>query len=158
MKPTRLVNPCAAAALLVFFGCSKPAKTDNAVPTPPTAGAAAAAPALSAEPAATVITLTDATFDAQTAQGVILVDFWATWCRPCRMQGPIVETVASQIGSTARVGKLDVDAAPKTARRFEVSGIPTLIIFKDGKPVEQFVGVTQAADLVAALRKAAGAP
>lgn len=116
--------------------------------------AAAAAPA-SEQASATgssVITLTAASFDAQTAtQGVVLVDFWATWCPPCRMQGPIVERVAEQVKGRAVVAKLDVDGAKDVSRKFNIEAIPTLIVFKDGKPVKQFVGLTQATELTAAI-------
>ncbi len=83
-----------------------------------------------------VITLTAASFDAQTGtQGVVLVDFWATWCPPCRMQGPIVETVAEQVKGRAVVSKLDVDAAKDVSRKFNIEAIPTLIVFKNGEAV-----------------------
>ena len=93
-------------------------------------------------------------FAAQTAQGVMLVDFWAPWCGPCRRQGPIVEQVAEQLGAAAKIAKVNVDEAPKTAQKFGIESIPTLIVFKDGKPVKQFEGLTQAADLVAAIKAA----
>ena len=101
-----------------------------------------------------VIILDETNFDAEIGTGVVLVDFWATWCPPCREQGPIVEQVAGQIQGTARVAKVDVDAAPKIAKRFKIRSIPTLIVFKDGKSVEQFVGVTQAEKLVSAIKAA----
>jgi len=91
-----------------------------------------------------------------TKQGVVLVDFFATWCGPCRRQGPIVEKVAEQLKGQAMVGKLDVDEAPETARKFNINGIPALIVFRNGEPVKQFVGVTDAAELVAAITTALG--
>ena len=103
-----------------------------------------------------VVVLTDANFDTQIGHGVVLVDFWATWCGPCRMQGPIVEQVAEQLKGKVVVGKLDVDAAQNVARKFGIESIPTLILFKDGKLVQQFVGVTQAEPLVAAITSAIG--
>lgn len=105
-------------------------------------------------PSANVLKLDESNFDAQIQTGVVLVDFWATWCGPCKVQGPIVQQVADQIGGKAKVAKLDVDAAPKVAQQFNVHGIPTLIVFKDGKPVKQFVGVTKADKLVAAITAA----
>lgn len=99
----------------------------------------------------TALTITDATFDETIKEGVVLVDFWATWCPPCRTQGPIVERVALAYRGKAVVGKLDVDKNPKTAKRFAVRSIPTLIIFKDGKVAQKFVGLRKEAELKAAL-------
>ena len=101
-----------------------------------------------------VVTLCDTNFAAQTKQGVVLVDFFATWCPPCRQQGPIVEKVAEQLRGRAVVGKLDVDLAPETARKFRIDGIPALIVFRNGELVKQFVGVTEADELVAAIMSA----
>ena len=114
----------------------------------------AAGGAAAAKGSALVAELTDATFGAQSAQGVMLVDFWAPWCGPCRTQGPIVETVAARVGNAARVVKVNVDHAPQTAQQYGVRSIPTLILLKNGKPVKQFVGVTQADELVAAVNAA----
>jgi thioredoxin 1 len=119
--------------------------------------AAAPAPEQASATGSSVITLTAESFDAQTAtQGVVLVDFWATWCPPCRMQGPIVERVAEQVKGRAVVAKLDVDGAKDVSRKFNIEAIPTLIVFKDGKPVKQFVGLTQATELTAAIDSALG--
>jgi thioredoxin 1 len=98
--------------------------------------------------------LTDATFDQAVAQGVVLVDFWAPWCGPCRIQGPLVEKAAGLLGDTAKVAKLNVDVGNGTAQKFGIQSIPTLIVFKDGKPAKKFVGVTQPAELVAAVKAA----
>ncbi len=95
--------------------------------------------------------LTDATFDQDVANGVALVDFWAPWCGPCRMQGPILEKVAKKYAGKATVGKLEVDNNPNTAARFGVQSIPTLIILKNGKEVGRFVGVQDEAALSRAL-------
>jgi len=72
----------------------------------------------------------------------VLVDFWAEWCAPCRMLGPTVEAVAQQYGETATVVKLNVDDNPATAQRYGIKGIPTLILFREGKEVERVVGAT----------------
>ncbi len=96
--------------------------------------------------------LTDADFDAATKQGVVLVDFWAPWCGPCQMQGPILERVAEQVGDKAVVAKMNVDENQQTPARFGIQGIPTLIIFKQGQPAKQFVGVQREQALVAAIQ------
>jgi len=102
----------------------------------------------------TVVELTDGNFADEISEGVTLVDFWAPWCGPCRSQGPIVEEVAAHVGDKATVAKVNVDDAPKAANRFGIRSIPTLIVFRDGKPVEQFVGVTQRHVLVSAIENA----
>jgi len=95
--------------------------------------------------------LNDTTFEAGVRAGVTLVDFWAPWCAPCRMQLPILEQVVAESGQRVRVVKVNVDEAGQTAAQFGVRSIPTLILFKDGKPVAQFVGVQSAAALQAAI-------
>lgn len=95
--------------------------------------------------------LTAAEFDAAVAQGTVLIDFWAPWCGPCRMQLPILETLAGEIGDSAKICKVNVDDEAELASRFKVSSIPTLILFKDGKVVKQYIGLQQAATLKQAL-------
>ncbi len=85
-----------------------------------------------------------------------LVDFWAPWCGPCRMQGPIVEEVSRSIGDQANIGKCNVDEERDLATRFGIMSIPTLIIFKDGQEVERMVGLHQGEDLSEKLSKLAG--
>jgi thioredoxin 1 len=99
-----------------------------------------------------VVVLTDAIFDETISEGVVLVDFWAVWCPPCRIQNPIIEQVANEIGDAAKVAKLDVDHNPQSAGTHRVQNIPTLIIFKDGKSVQRFVGVQQKETLMAAIQ------
>ena len=81
-------------------------------------------------------------FDEAIASGVTLVDFWATWCGPCRMQAPILESFASEAEGKVRVGKVDVDEEPSIAARYGISSIPTLIAFRDGQEIGRTVGVT----------------
>ena len=81
-------------------------------------------------------------FDEAIASGTTLVDFWATWCGPCRMQAPILEAFEAEMGDQVKVGKVDVDEEPEIAARFNIFSIPTLIAFRDGKEVARAVGVT----------------
>lgn len=92
--------------------------------------------------------LTADNFNATIASGTVLVDFWAPWCGPCKMQTPILEKVADKIGDKAVIAKVNVDEAPTLAAQFGVRSIPTLILFKDGQKVKDFIGVQQEAALV----------
>lgn len=86
------------------------------------------------------VELTDSNFQSETAQGLTLVDFWAPWCAPCRIIAPVVEELASQYEGRVKVGKLNVDDNPGISGQYRVMSIPTLILFKDGQPVEGMVG------------------
>lgn len=92
--------------------------------------------------AAVTLTLTDENFAAEVEQsiGLAVVDFWAAWCGPCRMMGPIMEELAADYAGRVKVGKLDVDANPDTATRFDIRSIPAILFFKDGAVVDGVVG------------------
>ncbi|HYJ79634.1 MAG TPA: thioredoxin [Longimicrobiaceae bacterium] len=87
-----------------------------------------------------VVTLTDQNFTESVAQGVVMVDFWAVWCGPCRMVAPFVEQLADQYAGKVVVGKLDVDNNQRTAAQYNVRSIPTMLFFKDGALVDTVVG------------------
>jgi thioredoxin 1 len=110
--------------------------------------------ATSTEPATGAVqSLTASTFDENVKSGIVLVDFWATWCKPCKMQSPIMEEVNTEMIGKASVYKIDIDQNPSIADRYNVQSIPTIIIFKDGKAVSQFIGVTQKSDIISAIEK-----
>ncbi len=88
--------------------------------------------------------------------GVVLVDFWAPRCGPCRLQGPILEEVASTVGDKAMIVKVNIDENPKAAEAFDFKSIPTLILLKDGEVMLQFTGLQRKETLVAAIGQVAG--
>jgi thioredoxin 1 len=96
------------------------------------------------------VTVSDDSFaeDVLASNTPVLVDFWATWCGPCRMVAPVLEEIANEKAGALTVAKLDVDANPSTARDFQVVSIPTLILFKDGQPVKRIVGAKGKAALL----------
>ena len=94
--------------------------------------------------------ITDATFEAETKEGLVLVDFWATWCGPCRMQAPILEKLSQEFSEDElKILKMDVDENPETARACGIMSIPTLLFKKDGQVVKQVAGVHTAAQIKA---------
>ena len=98
-----------------------------------------------------VMHLTKDNFDSVTSSGLVIVDFCAEWCGPCRMQGPILDQLEEEIGSKVKVCKLNVDDHPDIAQRFGVFSIPTLIAFRDGKQISKAVGVQSKEQLIAML-------
>ena len=87
--------------------------------------------------------LNNSNFDNTISNGVTLVDFWAEWCGPCRVQIPILDEVSAEIGDKAVVGKVNVDEELELAQKFGIQSIPTLILFKDGAPIDIMVGIQQ---------------
>jgi thioredoxin 1 len=88
-----------------------------------------------------IVTLTDKNFQFQTKNKLILIDFWAAWCAPCRMMAPVLNDVASELPSDKFIGKVDIEKFQSLAQKFGVKSIPTLILLKDGKEINRFVGI-----------------
>ncbi len=107
-----------------------------------------------------VLHVTSANFEAEVlrASEPVLVDFWATWCPPCRMIAPAVEALAGEYAGKAKVAKLDVDENPELAERYGVQSIPTLLVFKDGRVVEQRIGAVPKAEMARMLDAHASVP
>ncbi|MEE9289131.1 MAG: thioredoxin, partial [Bacteroidota bacterium] len=94
--------------------------------------------------------ITDANFEQEVLKSnlPVLIDFWAEWCAPCRMIGPIVEEIAKEYDGKLKVGKLDVDSNPQVSMKYGVRSIPTLLVFRDGRVVEQIIGAVPKHQLV----------
>lgn len=103
-----------------------------------------------------VTEVSDATFESEILQSAMptLVDFWAPWCGPCRVVGPVVEELAVQYSGRIKVAKMNVDNNPVTPGKYGIRGIPTLILFKDGEAVDQIVGAVPKGQIEALLQKA----
>ncbi|MBL8877965.1 MAG: thioredoxin [Phycisphaerales bacterium] len=84
----------------------------------------------------------DDTFDSQVLQSpeLVVVDFWAEWCGPCMMLGPVIDELASEYAGKVRIGKVDIDKAPQVARKYDVTNIPTVMFFKNGNVVQRVLG------------------
>lgn len=101
-----------------------------------------------------ILTLTDANFQHQTKNKLVLVDFWASWCAPCRMMAPVLNDVASELSGNSYVGKVNIEQYQSLAQKFKVRGIPTLILFKNGVEINRFVGVKSKDFLLQQIEKA----
>ena len=98
-------------------------------------------------------TLTDSNFDQETKNGLVLVDFWAEWCGPCRRLAPTVDALAAEYEGRATVAKLNVDENPNVPGRFMIRGIPTLLLFKNGQLAETMVGLAPKEDIARLIDK-----
>jgi thioredoxin 2 len=108
-------------------------------------------------PVSKPVTVTDATFAAEVERSAlpVLVDLWAPWCGPCRIIAPVLDQLAAEMAGRMRVAKLNVDENPATASRFNVSSIPTLLVLKDGREVDRFVGVQPKSEIMRRLEQLA---
>jgi len=97
--------------------------------------------------------ITDANFEKTIAKGVTLIDFWAPWCAPCRIQGPIINELANEMMGKAQIGKLDVDQNKRIATKLSIRSIPTILVFKEGEIVKQLVGVKSKSVLTKEIEK-----
>jgi thioredoxin 1 len=97
--------------------------------------------------------LTDQNFQNQIKNGVTLVDFWADWCMPCKMMAPIINEVAEELNGNASVGKINIEEFQSTPSKYGVRSIPTLILFKDGKEIDRYVGIRNKEFLINQINK-----
>lgn len=100
-----------------------------------------------------IINVTDETFAQETADGLVLIDFWAPWCGPCKMIAPVLEEIDSEMGDKVKIVKLNVDENQDTAGRYGIMSIPTLLLMKDGNIVDQVIGFQPKESLVSVINK-----
>lgn len=134
-----------ASALFFMAGCGQSSPTAQA---PAESGAHGPGKALH---------LTEATFvpEIKKHKGVAMLDFWATWCGPCKVIAPAVEELAGEMAGKAKIAKVDVDQNPNLAKEFKIDSIPCLVLIKDGREIDRKIGVTSKADLKAWIENAA---
>ncbi|HQH18099.1 MAG TPA: thioredoxin [Bacteroidales bacterium] len=95
--------------------------------------------------------LTEDHFETFIQSGTVLVDFYADWCKPCKIQAPIIEEVQKELAGKIKIGKINIDNHSSVANQFGIRSIPTLIIFKNGKPAKQLIGITSKEDIISAI-------
>jgi thioredoxin 1 len=100
-----------------------------------------------------ILTLTDKNFQHQTKDRLVLVDFWASWCAPCRMMAPVLNDVATELNGNSHVGKVNIEQYQSLAQKFQVRNIPTMILFKNGREINRFVGVKSKDFLIQQIQK-----
>jgi thioredoxin 1 len=100
-----------------------------------------------------IVHATDQTFATETNEGLVLVDFWAPWCGPCRMIAPVLDEVDAEMGDKVKIAKINVDENPETAGKFGVMSIPTLLLFKNGEVVDKVIGYQPKDALVQMIQK-----
>ena len=100
-----------------------------------------------------IITLTDKNFQHQTKNKLVLVDFWAAWCSPCRMMAPVLNEVATELNGNSHVGKVNIEQYQSLAQKFKVRNIPTMILFKNGREINRFVGIKSKEFLLQQIQK-----
>jgi thioredoxin 1 len=100
-----------------------------------------------------ILTLTDKNFQYQTKNKLVLVDFWASWCAPCRMMAPVLNEVASELNGSSHVGKVNIEQYQSLAQKYKVRNIPTMILFENGREINRFVGIKSKDFLIQQIQK-----
>ncbi len=100
-----------------------------------------------------ILTLTESNFQHQTKNRIVLVDFWAAWCAPCRMMAPVLNEIAGELDGNSYVGKVNIEQYQSLAKKFNVRNIPTMVLFRNGKEINRFVGVKSKDFLINVIQK-----